>query len=976
MTFTQVWGALLIFILCPLLGGLPLIAWMTAVLTGQQLRQVGTGNVSVSAAFYHGGTLAGILAVLSEALKGIAAVLLARSFFPTEPAWELVALIALVTGRYWFGKGAGTTNVVWGYVVHDPIAAGLVFVISGISFTIWRERQQGRLLVLALLPLIAALRHPDEPALAVFAALLAGLMAWIYAKIPDDLDLNPQAVQADSQTMFRFFRGDRGAPTLDQVLDAGKVGAKAATLAELKRAGYPVPIGWVLLPGDDPEPLIATLNPTPQSPLIVRSSAVDEDSETAAAAGLYESIANVTSREALLPAIARCFASYDQPAAVQYRRDRNLPDTQMVVLIQPQIRGAFSGVAFSRDPIARQGDSVVIEALPGNAAPVVSGQVTPESYQVRLTEADFQAIVAESGSWRLPDSATLAVEGSGDVPPGLIQQVALLARHLEAHYHGIPQDIEWSYDGTALWLLQARPITTLLPIWTRKIAAEVIPGWIRPLTWSINRPLTCGVWGEIFTIVLGDHATGLDFTETATLHYSCAYFNATLLGKIFRRMGLPPESLEFLTRGAKFSKPPLRSTLRNLPGLLKLAQREWQLDRDFRQDEQRLFAPAIAELSRAPIADLSEQALLARIESILQLLKRATYYSILAPLSAALRKALFKIPDAQLDNSATPEVAALRSLQALADRARQILAPQREQVGSSAATVFAALAVTSEGQAILAAFDQVLDRYGYLSEVGTDIAVPTWREAPQPVRELFAQFCWQPPVHVAPLPALTGSGRSVQRRFTLKGNVTEVYSRLLAELRGCFVALEQQWLATGRLAEPGDIFWLEFTEIRQLIESTDLALPAPAIAQRLAQRHTQLAHDRQLATVPFIVYGDDPPLPSFTTPNWHPSQQLRGIGASPGQIEGQIKIVRTLTAVPLLDRDTVLVVPYTDSGWAPLLARVGGLISEVGGRLSHGAIVAREYRIPAVMDIPNATQLLRDGQRVRLDGQQGIVEIL
>jgi pyruvate,water dikinase len=488
--------------------------------------------------------------------------------------------------------------------------------------------------------------------------------------------------------------------------------------------------------------------------------------------------------------------------------------------------------------------------------------------------------------------------------------------------------------------------------------------------------LTCGVWGEIFTIVLGDHATGLDFTETATLHYSCAYFNATLLGKIFRRMGLPPESLEFLTRGAKFSKPPLRSTLRNLPGLLKLAQREWQLDRDFRQDEQRLFAPAIAELSRAPIADLSEQALLARIESILQLLKRATYYSILAPLSAALRKALFKIPDAQLDNSATPEVAALRSLQALADRARQILAPQREQVGSSAATVFAALAVTSEGQAILAAFDQVLDRYGYLSEVGTDIAVPTWREAPQPVRELFAQFCWQPPVHVAPLPALTGSGRSVQRRFTLKGNVTEVYSRLLAELRGCFVALEQQWLATGRLAEPGDIFWLEFTEIRQLIESTDLALPAPAIAQRLAQRHTQLAHDRQLATVPFIVYGDDPPLPSFTTPNWHPSQQLRGIGASPGQIEGQIKIVRTLTAVPLLDRDTVLVVPYTDSGWAPLLARVGGLISEVGGRLSHGAIVAREYRIPAVMDIPNATQLLRDGQRVRLDGQQGIVEIL
>jgi pyruvate,water dikinase len=133
-------------------------------------------------------------------------------------------------------------------------------------------------------------------------------------------------------------------------------------------------------------------------------------------------------------------------------------------------------------------------------------------------------------------------------------------------------DIEWSYDGQQLWLLQARPITTLQPIWTRKIAAEVIPGLIRPLTWSINRPLTCGVWGEIFTIVLGNRARGLDFNETATLHYSRAYFNATLLGQIFQRMGLPPESLEFLTRGAKFSKPPTSSTLRNLPGVTALAK--------------------------------------------------------------------------------------------------------------------------------------------------------------------------------------------------------------------------------------------------------------------------------------------------------------------------------------------------------------------------------------------------------------------
>lgn len=89
------------------------------------------------------------------------------------------------------------------------------------------------------------------------------------------------------------------------------------------------------------------------------------------------------------------------------------------------------------------------------------------------------------------------------MPPRIIQQVAYWTRQLEAHYQSIPQDIEWSYDGQTLWLLQTRPITTLLPIWTRKIAAEVIPGLICPLTWSINRPLTCGVWGDLFTLVLG-----------------------------------------------------------------------------------------------------------------------------------------------------------------------------------------------------------------------------------------------------------------------------------------------------------------------------------------------------------------------------------------------------------------------------------------------------------------------------------------
>lgn len=971
MTLTQVWGALIIFLGCPILGGLPLIQWVTYIGTGQRLNQLGTGNVSVSAAFYHGGRFIGILAVLSEAAKGIVAVLLARQFFPTEPMWEIIALIALVMGRYWFGRGAGATNVVWGYAVHDPVAAGLTFLIGSISFTILRERKLAKFGVLVLFPVITALLHPDDAARVIAAMALAGLMAWIYTKLPDDLDLESQSAQKGSRAMLRFFQGDRAFQSLDQPLKPEKVGAKAATLAELKRLGYPVPSGWVLVPGDDPERLLTQVDPSPKHPVIVRSSAIGEDAAATSAAGQYESIAGVTSREALLPAVSRCFASYHRPAAVQYRRSLALPDAFMAVIVQHQVRGAVSGVAFSRDPIQRQGEAVVIEALPGGAAQVVSGRATPQTYRVEISAAVTQT----ASTWRLPDDVTLPVEGSGEISPRLMQQVAYLARHLENHYHGIPQDIEWSFDGQNLWLLQARPVTTLQPLWTRKIASEVIPGLVPPLTWSINRPLTCGVWGDLFTIVLGNRAQGLDFTETATLHFSRAYFNATLLGQIFRRMGLPPESLEFLTRGAKFSKPPLQSTLRNLPGLLRLAQREWVLEKDFQRDDRQYFSPALMTLAQQPAPTLAPAELLTRIETILSQLKRATYYSILAPLSAALRKALAKVDETAIDNRATPEIGAVRSLQALATSARQTLeAIQPASFPSDATELWAILTANTAGQSILAQLEQIIDQYGYLSEVGTDIAVPTWKEHPQPVQDLFAQFCLNPPESQPAVQELQ-QHQSLQRRFDLKGRVTEVYSRLLAELRWSFVALEHQWLEAGVLRKPGDIFFLTFNEIQQVVNGEQAQLPI-SIADLVQARQGQLERDRQQNSVSFLVYGNDPPEPVFQFNGAATAQRLQGIGASPGQVEGTILVVTSLTNLPKIEPNTIIVVPYTDSGWVPLLAQARGLVAEVGGQLSHGAIIAREYRIPAVMDIHNATQIFHNGQRVRLDGQQGIVEIL
>ncbi|XGB41144.1 MAG: glycerol-3-phosphate acyltransferase [Nodosilinea sp. LVE1205-7] len=651
ISLTQVFGALLLFILAPLIGGLPLTGWITQAVSGVKLSQVGTANVGVSAAFYHGGKLAGVLAVLVEAAKGMGVVLLARFYFPGDGVWEIIALIALVTGRYWFGRGAGTTNVVWGFILHDWVTAALTFLVSAIGFTLFRQRRQGRLMVLVLLAVMTALRYPSNGPLILAVSCLSGLIAWIYAKLPDDLDLPLEGGRLESRSVFRFFRGDRGLVALDCPLAPRQYGHKAATLGQLYAWGYPVPPGYVIKAGDDLGPLLAITDPSPQQPVVVRSSAQDEDSDTASAAGIYASFLGICDRPSLSQAILQCFASYHCPQALQYRQNRQLPERAMAVILQQQVKGQFSGVAFSRDPVRRCGDQVVIEALPGGADQVVSGRVTPEQYRVTVQTNDLpnRFDQGRSASWQLPAALSLTVEGTGSTPLPLLQQVAYLARHLEIRYGGIPQDLEWSFDGETLWLLQSRPITTLQPIWTRKIAAEVIPGAIRPLTWSINRPLTCGVWGEIFSLVLGDWAKDLDFTATATLHHSYAYFNATLLGKIFRRMGLPPESLEFLTRGAAFSPPPLIATLRNLPGLLLLLNQERALPHTFTAADRSHFQPTLAALLAQSREELSPQQLMERITALLDLLRQVTYYNILAPLSLAWRCALLRVSETDLE---------------------------------------------------------------------------------------------------------------------------------------------------------------------------------------------------------------------------------------------------------------------------------------------------------------------------------------
>ncbi|MEG4274502.1 MULTISPECIES: glycerol-3-phosphate acyltransferase [unclassified Microcoleus] len=1006
------------------LGALPLTGWAVRVFSRRDLRALGTGNVGVSAAFIHGGKLAGIAAVLAEIARGILPVLAGRFCFPDAPAIALALLIPLVAGRYAIARGGGVTNAVWGLLVFSPpvaVSSGIWgLLVWGLAQRWWGKGDRARLFAsrcgCLCTPIWVWVWRQSMPEF-LAAAGLAVVLAAINFSQGDDMALSK------SEQLF----------SLDDSLDAAICGDKSAKLSQLKRAGFNVPAGWILSQeagighrasgighlekGEElsiPNSLIENLKSKIQNGMIVRSSAAGEDGDTSSAAGQYQTIGPVFTEAELLDGINRCRQSYWTSEAVAYRRQRQLPDTQIAVLIQPYIDSELAGVMFSRNPLDG-GSQVIIEALPGGAEAVVGGQCTPLHLEIDFSKPE------------LLEKQLTEIQSNSIIAQSIIAELVKQAQAIEAFFHGIPQDIEWSWDGEKVWILQSRPITNLQPFWTRTIAAEVIPGAIRPLTWSINRPLTCGVWGEIFQVVLADRASGLNFNETATLLGSHAYFNATLLGEIFRMMGLPEQGLEFLLRGQKMGKPPLGKILPSLPGLWRLVQRERALNAEFKGDRSSIFLPALQSLEKeegssatdsvtdvTDVTDVSPMAvgrrkkeegrgkreegrgsseeailmpnapcpmpdyqylseLLERAEQIQEWLKPITYYNILGPIGLAIRKAIFRVSDEWLDNDSAPEIASVRALQQLAQKLRQAGVSQSDETGSVAdlAQTFA------ESPALQADFERWLDIYGYLSEVGTDIAVPTWREQPEIYQKLLITMAQKAETNLVEKRAkrLTFSQKwrldKCQERAIVKNEISEIYARLLAHLRWTFLEIEACGLAMQVFDESGDIFYLEFGEIQQWIRSG----ASVSFQDTISQRRDRLVADRD-RPIPPVVYGNLLPNSqkrSIDSATWE-THIIQGIPASIGTVEGFVKICRNASTD--LGENAIAVVPYTDAGWAPLLLGATAIISEVGGQLSHGAIIAREYKIPAVMNISEATTRLRDGQKVRVDGYLGTVELL
>ena len=799
----------------------------------------------------------------------------------------------------------------------------------------------------------------------------------------------------------------------------GLAGNKAATLAVLRRAGFPVPPGMVVcadaLSGIDeelPANVRAAVSNVPEllgpGPWAVRSSSTAEDTEQASFAGQFETVLGVDAG-GLADAVLRVGRSGSSDRVKAYAGDRG--PGSMAVLIQPMIAPEAAGVAFTADPVSGH-RRTVIEAVEGLGERLVSGAASPEPWTVE-----------EDGPIVAPPAATV-------LDAEKARAVGDLATRVEAHL-GSPQDIEWAIGGNRLWLLQARPITTpqsagpeLIPI-----PIEVPPGyWTRD---TFHEPVPISPFGKVllteqilkvFPTAFAEFGILLDRAEVAFIG-----------GWMYRRevpLGAPPPG-----RGRP-SAPPrwLLGILMRLHPAIRRRTRAAQraIDSDLPATIIRRWTdewrPAhLEEIERALALDLgslSEEVLAAQLDHRIEVFGHPAHvmvaiaYWILVYDVAEVCRELLGWDTARtltlLEGLSTTSTEPARQLADLAQLARSKPAV-RELLASVDLTTPARLAdVDAE---VARAFSDYVDANGHRS-LRYDIIEPTLAETPHVLLRLVAD---QLELEFSPYRAARAALRrrseaaeEARRRLASRPEADRKrFERALARAREAYPALEDRVWVTfsvqaallryvaleigrrlverGQLAAIEDVFFLEAQDARS------------ALFDRANRRETaRLANGRRawaMAHPGPYAYGHrprgEPPLdllpPAARLVNqgvlWGIAQMfgeppgvrqegvVAGTPASLGRYTGTVRVVMGEHQFAKIRPGDVVVCPVTSPAWSVVFPSMGALVTDGGGILSHPAIIAREHGIPAVVGTGNATAVLKDGQRVTVDGSRGVVEV-
>lgn len=741
--------------------------------------------------------------------------------------------------------------------------------------------------------------------------------------------------------------------------------------------------------------MAATAAGAPRLAVAVRSSATAEDLPSASFAGQQETYLGVCGTGAVLEHVRKCWASLWTPQAVSYRAGMGFAHLKvdLAVVVQAMVRAEAAGVMFTANPVSGARDEILVSASYGLGEAVVSGMVTPDTLVLSADGAVRQRTLGSKERRVVPDehgTRTELVPGPDRnrfcLSAADLSALAALARQVEAHY-GSPQDTEWALAGGAIFLLQARPITTL----TGTAGSDArIPAPLGDPLWHGRRP------------PFGIHETMEHFPDPLTpLDVELYCIGDRAIQESFRELGMrisptptAPVERENGCVAARLQQPRLSLALlwrlpANLLGKARMDPRDrWQPVSEEMASWLRRMEAVEGETGDAPgLVRLIGQAV-AEFEPLL--VKRFSAVFMCDLVSSLLtgfwvRRAVGKESAAGVRDRllrALPFRTALQN-QALAGLAR------------------VAAAQGMDTPAFAAALAEFLEEYGHRPASGM-VPVPgspTWQEDPGPVMGLVrallndpASINWEEAHRQGEADFLAARARvesALSRRarrwfrthlerarngVVVREESLFVMERLIAFMRRVALRLGDLLTRQSILDEPGDVFFLFQSELLPAAAGT---LGVRERVQRRKHAFAQIAAAHRRGQHWLITTGSIPP--PAAAPGRKPapgSPVVTGLAASRGEAAGTVCVVRGPAEFGKLRKGDILVAPFTAPAWTPLFRVAAAVVTDLGSPVSHAAIVAREYGIPAVVATANATALLRDGQQVRVDGTGGVVMIL
>lgn len=705
----------------------------------------------------------------------------------------------------------------------------------------------------------------------------------------------------------------------------------------------------------------------------VRSSANIEDSLDYSLAGQFESVLSVCcGPDDLVEAVIKVYQSIQSAQLSPYldRMSLSPQEVKMAVVIQEMVEPKLSGVVFTKNPITGL-DETIVEAVNGSGELLMQEGVTPERW------------VHKWGDWKEQPT-------NSQTPNNFILKVIEESKSIVKDY-GSAVDLEWVYDGRTIYWVQMRPITTLdgLSIYSNRISREVLPGMIKPLIWSINVPLVNGAWIDLFTELIGvNDLSPKDLSKA--FHYR-AYFNMKSIGQFMKAIGMPEETLELImgleggTETPSFR--PTSRTLRHLPRMIRFSFDKFQYASKLEKiipDKRAAFD----DFKTREISTGDERAVLERIDELFDITQKVAYANIVAPLLMYAYNALLsnRLAKRGLDYRLLDLTAGLDQLSEydpnhhLAKLHQHFLALDPDTKDLIRASNFEEFQQISGIDSFQQEVDAFIDHFGHLSDSGNDFSRTPWRDTPDLVLSMITDhnksagenqkmFAWEE-LSLSRFDRwkLKGFYQRARNFRYYREAVSFLYTYGYGLFRECFLNLGESFANRGLIQESFDIFYLYYDEITKLVKDGQRAENQSEI---VLSRKQEMEASIEVF-LPEIIYGDQaPPLEILSTE----LKRLSGIATSPGYYQGPVRVIRSLAEFDQIQPGDVLVIPYSDVSWTPLFSKVGAVVAESGGILSHSSIVAREHNLPAVVSVNNACQLLSNGTTVLINGFTGEVII-